>query len=170
MAFAKAPSTHDVKKKDDVTVLTITNPTTGEMTEWDITTEAGLARSYEAATKLETALKKAKDTMKAAIRERMGDNEDMPAGEYFKFVKGERNSYGYEAAQLRDIIDQDTLNEVSNIDTKRFEKLVDEYKIMGILDADQLEAVKAAKIVMGSSEVLKVVRLVEDDKPSVNTK
>lgn len=164
MAFAKAPSTHKVNKDADKTLLQLTNPSTGEITEWDISTDEGLARSYEAATKLETSLKKAKDTMKQTIRERMGDDEEREAGKNFKFVKGERNSYGYDASKLRDIIDQDTLNEVSDINTKRLEKLLDEYKIMGILTADQLDEVKAAKVVMGSSEVLKVQRLLEDDK------
>lgn len=161
MAFAKSPTTHTVAKTDDVTMLEITNPTTGEITEYDISTDEGLAASYEAATKLETALKKAKDTMKAAIRERMGDQPQLQAGVNFQFKLGERNTYGYDMSQIRDIIDQDTLLEYSKIDTKPFEKLIAEYKTMGVLNEEQLAQVKAAKVVMGSSEVLKVERLLK---------
>lgn len=134
--------------EEKLTKLSVVNKATGEIMEWDITTDEQMAMVYDEMTQFESALKRAKEKLKAKIVDRMGGEEKLDVGLQYQFAIVPRNNYEYYLPELRKWFDEDTIDTVLKADTKKTDQLIKDFVDSGSFSDDEAKAIKECKQVI----------------------
>lgn len=133
------------------------NMATGEVLEWDVSTDTAMAMAYDEITQFEGALKRAKEKIKKRAIARMGMDDTLDISLQYQFARTTRaQSYEYDKAELRKWFDEDAFDTITKVDTKKADTLIKEYVEAGALSADEAKAIRECKQATAYSEVFKL--------------
>lgn len=136
------------------------NKATGELCELDASTPEAAAIAYEYLTQMEAMARRMKQHIKQDMLVRMGDNEELDAGNGYTFKFSSRASkYVYHKPTLKKYLDEDAMDSISVIDVKAADKLVKELKESGVLSDEDIQELNDAKYVENYTSVFKLEKL-----------
>lgn len=133
------------------------NKATGELVELDVSTPEHAAVAYEYLTQMEAMARRMKQRIKEDMLVRMGDDEELDAGNGYVFKFSSRASkYTYHKPTLKKYLDEDAMDSISVIDVKAADKLVKELKESGVLSDEDIQELNDAKYVENYTSVFKL--------------
>jgi len=133
------------------------NMATGEVLEWDVSTDTAMAMAYDEITQMEGALKRAKDKIKKRAIARMGMDDTLDVSMQYQFARITRaQSYEYDKGELRKWFDEDAFDTITKVDTKKADTLIAEYVKAGAFSHDDAKAIRECKQATAYSEVFKL--------------
>ena len=133
------------------------NKATGELVELDASTPEHAAVAYEYLTQMEAMARRMKQRIKEDMLVRMGDDEELDAGNGYVFKFSSRASkYVYHKTTLKKYLDEDAIDSISVIDVKAADKLVKELKESGVLSDEDIQELNDAKYVENYTSVFKL--------------
>lgn len=135
----------DDEAQHDIKMVQVVNTRTGEVHEWDITTDEQMAMTYDELTGLEGAIKRAKDKIKAKVIDRMGMDDHLDVNYTYQFKVVPRSTYEYYLPELRKWFDEDTLDVILKADTKKTDQLIKDFVESGNLSHDEAKAIRECK-------------------------
>lgn len=139
------------------TNVQVVNTHTGEILEWDISTDTAMAMAYDELTGLEGAIKRAKDKIKARVIARMGVDNTLDVSMAYRFERSERaTGYEYYLPELRKWFDEDAINDCLKVDTKKVAALVKDYIEAGYFTKDEAKAISELRQPVGYAKVFKL--------------
>lgn len=136
------------------------NKATGELVELDASTPEAAAVAYEQLTQMEAMARRMKQRIKEDMLVRMGDDEELDAGNGYTFKFSSRASkYVYHKPTLKKYLDEDAIDSISIIDVKAADKLVKELKESGVLSDEDIQELNDAKYVENYTSVFKLEKV-----------
>lgn len=133
------------------------NKATGELVELDASTPQSAAIAYEYLTQMEAMARRMKQRIKQDMLVRMGDDEELDAGNGYVFKFSSRASkYVYYKPTLKKYLDDDAMDSISVVDVKAADKLVKELKESGVLSDEDIQELNDAKYVENYTSVFKL--------------
>ena len=136
------------------------NKATGELVELDASTPERAAVAYEYLTQMEAMARRMKQHIKQDVLVRMGDDEELDAGNGYIFKFSSRASkYVYNKPTLKKYLDEDAMDSISVVDVKAADKLVKELKESGVLSDEDIQELNDAKYVENYISVFKLEKL-----------
>lgn len=133
------------------------NKATGELVELDASTPESAAVAYEYLTQMEAMARRMKQHIKQDMLVRMGDDEELDAGNGYTFKFSSRaTKYAYHKPTLKKYLDEDAIDSISVIDVKAADKLVKELKESGVLSDEDIQELNDAKYVENYTSVFKL--------------
>lgn len=133
------------------------NKATGELVELDASTPQSAAIAYEYLTQMEAMARRMKQRIKEDILVRMGDDEELDAGNGYTFKFSSRaTKYVYHKPTLKKYLDEDAIDSISVIDVKAADKLVKELKESDVLSDEEIKELNDAKYVENYTSVFKL--------------
>lgn len=133
------------------------NKATGELVELDASTPQSAAVAYEYLTQMEAMARRMKQRIKEDMLVRMGDDEELDAGNGYTFKFSSRaTKYVYHKPTLKKHLDEDAIDSISVIDVKAADKLVKELKESGVLSDEDIQELNDAKYVENYTSVFKL--------------
>nr|DAV33974.1 MAG TPA: hypothetical protein [Caudoviricetes sp.] len=133
------------------------NKATGELCELDASTPEAAAIAYEYLTQMEAMARRMKQHIKQDMLVRMGDDEELDAGNGYVFKFSSRASkYAYHKPTLKKYLDEDAMDSISVVDVKAADKLVKELKESGVLSDEEIKELNDAKYVENYTSVFKL--------------
>ena len=133
------------------------NKATGELVELDASTPQSAAVAYEYLTQMEAMARRMKQRIKDDMLVRMGDDEELDAGNGYTFKFSSRaTKYAYHKPTLKKYLDEDAMDSISVVDVKAADKLVKELKESGVLSDEDIQELNDAKDVENYTSVFKL--------------
>lgn len=133
------------------------NKATGELVELDASTPQSAAVAYEYLTQMEAMARRMKQRIKDDMLVRMGDDEELDAGNGYTFKFSSRaTKYAYHKPTLKKYLDEDAMDSISVVDVKAADKLVKELKESGVLSDEDIQELNDAKYVENYTSVFKL--------------
>lgn len=133
------------------------NKATGELVELDASTPQSAAIAYEYLTQMEAMARRMKQRIKQDMLVRMGDDDELDAGNGYVFKFSSRASkYVYYKPTLKKYLDDDAMDSISVVDVKAADKLVKELKESGVLSDEDIQELNDAKYVENYTSVFKL--------------
>ena len=130
------------------------NKATGELVELDASTPQAAAIAYEYLTQMEAMARRMKQHIKQDMLVRMGDDEELDAGNGYVFKFSSK--YVYHKPTLKKYLDEDAMDSISVVDVKAADKLVKELKESGVLSDEEIKELNDAKYVENYTSVFKL--------------